>query len=61
MKPDRTYEVYADKAGLYRWRTRAKNGRITATSGESFASRGNALRAVRSEHRAVQGELRIKE
>ena len=41
-----TFEVYEDKAGKWRWRARAANGAITATSGESFDSRGNAARAA---------------
>ena len=39
--------VYADKKGLYRWRLTAPNGKITADSGEGYATRGNAIRAAR--------------
>lgn len=39
-------EVYEDGGGKWRWRAVAKNGEITATSGESFDSRGNAERAA---------------
>lgn len=49
-KPDRTFEVYPDTSKSYRWRTRAKNGQITAVSGESFASRRNARRAALREN-----------
>jgi uncharacterized protein YegP (UPF0339 family) len=54
MKPTRTYEVYPDKAGRYRWRTRARNGQITSASGESFASRRNAMRAARRECEVIR-------
>lgn len=53
-KPDRTFEVYPDTSSSWRWRTRAKNGQITAVSGESFHSQGNALRAAKRECRAMQ-------
>lgn len=45
----RTYKLYiaVDRAGKYRWRIVAPNGEIVAASGESFASRGNAIRAAR--------------
>jgi uncharacterized protein YegP (UPF0339 family) len=49
-KPVRTFEIYADIGGKYRWRTRARNGQITAVSGESFASRRNARRAAYREY-----------
>lgn len=40
-------EVYSDGAGEWRWRHRANNGQIDASSGESFASKSNAKRAAR--------------
>ena len=40
------FEIYADRAHAYRWRAIAKNGNIVANSGESFASKRNAKRAV---------------
>lgn len=42
------YEVFEDLAGKWRWRLRSGNGRIIATSGESFASHYNATRAART-------------
>ena len=36
------FELYADKGGKWRWRAKARNGRIVAASGESFASKSNA-------------------
>jgi uncharacterized protein YegP (UPF0339 family) len=40
------FEVYEDRAGEYRWRLVHRNGRILADSGEGYASRSNARRAV---------------
>lgn len=40
------FEIYADTAGNYRWRLKASNGQIVASSGESFDSRSNAVRAA---------------
>ena len=40
------FEIYADSSGNYRWRLRASNGQIVASSGESFASKGNAREAA---------------
>lgn len=42
------YEVFKDVAGKWRWRLRSGNGQIVTTSGESFASHYNALRAART-------------
>lgn len=38
--------VYMDASGEYRWRC-ITNGRIMAESGESYASKANARRALR--------------
>jgi uncharacterized protein len=40
------FEIYADTAGNYRWRLKAGNGQIVASSGESFDSQSNAVRAA---------------
>ena len=40
------FEIYADAAGLYRWRLKAANGQTVASSGESFDSQANATRAA---------------
>lgn len=50
-KPDRTIEIYPDEGGRYRWRARAKNGKVTAVSGESFDSKGNAKKAAKREYK----------
>ena len=40
------FEIYADAGGSFRWRLLAANGQIVASSGESFASKANAIRAA---------------
>jgi len=40
------FEVYEDAAGEYRWRLVHRNGRILGDSGEGYATRSNARRAV---------------
>jgi uncharacterized protein YegP (UPF0339 family) len=40
------FETYADASGSYRWRLKASNGQIVASSGESFDSHSNAKRAA---------------
>ena len=40
------FEVYEDRGGKCRWRLKANNGQIIATSHQSFASRANARRAA---------------
>lgn len=41
------FHIYQDKRGEWRWRLKARNGRIVADSGEGYANQGNAVRAVR--------------
>lgn len=36
---------YKDERSEWRWRVRAKNGRIVADSGEGYSSKSNAKRA----------------
>jgi len=40
------FEIYPDAGGSYRWRLVASNGKTVASSGESFASKANAVRAA---------------
>jgi uncharacterized protein YegP (UPF0339 family) len=44
-----TLEVYESVKGIgiWRWRLKAKNGRIVAASSEAFGSKGNARRNAR--------------
>ncbi len=39
-------EKYEDKGGKWRWRLKAANGQIIATSGEGYNSKFNADRAI---------------
>ena len=41
----RKVEFFKDKRGDWRWRVRARNGKLVATAGEYFASKSNAKRA----------------
>jgi uncharacterized protein YegP (UPF0339 family) len=47
------FEVYEDDSGEWRWRLRARNGRVLAAGGESFASRSNVFRSLKSVRKAV--------
>lgn len=47
-KVDMKFELYEDKAGQWRWRLVAKNGRTVADGGEGYHSQGNARRAVKA-------------
>ena len=40
------FEVYPDTASKYRWRLKASNGAVVASSNESFDSQSNARRAA---------------
>lgn len=42
------FEIYQDKKKDYRWRARARNGRIVADGSEGYASRSNVYRALNS-------------
>ena len=52
-KPRATFEVYRDRAGEYRWRLRATNKQILATSGESYKDKKSCLAAIESVKRAA--------
>ncbi len=40
-------EIYTDRAGGFRWRLVASNGKTIADSGEDYSSLSNAKRAAR--------------
>ncbi len=42
-----TIKVYKDKAGEWRWRLVAANGKKVATSGEGYTRKRDAIRAAR--------------
>ncbi|MFC2075562.1 YegP family protein [candidate division KSB1 bacterium] len=41
------FEVFRDKKGEYRWRLRARNGRIVADSGEGYKRKSDCLHGIR--------------
>jgi len=45
--------VYQDRAGEYRWRLRANNGKTTADSGEGYTSRTGARQAAERVRREI--------
>ena len=52
------YQLFKDRRGKWRWRAKAKNGRIVACSGECFWKKGNARRAVETFHqRTYEAEV----
>lgn len=48
------FEVFEDAAGEYRWRLVHQNGRILGDSGEGYASRSNARRAIETVEQTVE-------
>ena len=46
------FEVYTDKAGEFRFRLKAKNGQIIATS-EGYTTHANCLNGVESDHHSA--------
>lgn len=42
----RRVDVYRDEADRWRWRQRASNGVITADSGQSYRTRGEAINSA---------------
>jgi uncharacterized protein YegP (UPF0339 family) len=47
------FEVYRDKGGEFRWRLRATNSQILATSGDGYAAKRDCLHAIDSVKRAA--------
>jgi uncharacterized protein YegP (UPF0339 family) len=48
-----TFEVYKDKSGGYRWRLRAQNSNVLATSGESYKQKQSCLDGIESVKKAA--------
>lgn len=40
------FELYTDSAGEFRWRLRAGNGKVIATSGEGYAARADCAHGI---------------
>ena len=43
-----TFEVYQDKGGEFRWRLRAQNAQVLATSSEGYKEKRSCLAAIDS-------------
>ncbi len=56
-----TFELFEDSAGEWRWRLRHDNGNVIGDSGEGYASKSNAKRALARvrEHVAAADYLRV--
>ena len=54
-EPRAHFQIFRDSRGDWRWHLRAANGRIVADSGEGYASRRNAKRAIVTFVDDVQG------
>ena len=46
-----TFEVYKDRGGKFRWRLKAVNGQVIATSGEGYADKSACLGGIESVRR----------
>jgi len=40
------FSIFQDERGEHRWHALSKNGRVVADSGEGYASKGNATKAL---------------
>jgi uncharacterized protein YegP (UPF0339 family) len=47
-------QLFSDRRGNWRWRVRARNGKLVATAGECFASKSNARRAWKAFRKGVE-------
>jgi uncharacterized protein YegP (UPF0339 family) len=52
------FELYKDKSGEFRFRLKAGNGEVIATSGESYTTKASALNGIDSIKRNA-GEANI--
>ena len=52
-KPLAKFEVYQDRGGEFRWRLRATNTQILATSGDGYKAKRDCLHAIESVKRDV--------
>lgn len=50
------FEIYKDSAGEYRWKLKARNGKILAVSSEGYKKKQTMLRIIESIKRAVIAE-----
>jgi uncharacterized protein len=52
-KPRAKFEVYKDRGGEYRWRLRAQNTQLLASSGDSYKAKRDCLHAIDSVKKAA--------
>jgi uncharacterized protein YegP (UPF0339 family) len=56
-----TISTYKDRKGEYRWRAKARNGKIVADSGEGYATHANARRAaIRFVSLFIAGSVKVE-
>lgn len=51
---DGKWEIYKDEGGKHRWRLKASNGKIVASSGESFSTKYSAEIGIISAQNAAK-------
>ena len=54
-KKNPNFEVYFDKAGLYRYRMLASNGQNIAISEDGYASKSGCMNGIKAISRAAEG------
>jgi uncharacterized protein YegP (UPF0339 family) len=54
------FEIYKDTADEWRWRLKARNGKVIAVS-EGYTSKAGCLNGVRSVQSTLTGQVYIKE
>ena len=47
------FELYKDGKDEYRWRLKASNGQVIATSGEGYTTKASALGGIKSVQRSA--------
>lgn len=52
--------IYRDRRGQWRWRIKARNGRIIAESGEGYVSKFNARRAAERIKNAIDSWVLVR-
>jgi len=57
MKKGMFCNFYVDKAGKWRWRLLASNGRIVADSGQGYTTKANAVRMITRIVQAAKWDL----
>ena len=55
------YEFYQDASGLWRWRKKRRNGRVTADGAESYKTKAGVLRAIDQDIRGAHQRIELRE